>query len=192
MEGEGAWGAARSGEESRGEGACGAGAEEGLEMLRGRCGCNFIFKPCNDWRRYIRPIYGDHVRSADLPILSLTRRFIFLYIRLYTKYNASMRVYTLYIRSIVLKNRCQSVISKYHECMYVHGVPSPLPPPCVRVCVSRCNLLLHDVANLAHAPTLLSPANFYCLFYCPPSSFYFSLYPLRLVFPIWISTSGRV
>lgn len=58
-----------------GGGEC-ARDREGLEMLRGRCGCNFIFKPRNDWTPiYAR--YADHVRSADLPILSLTRRFIF-------------------------------------------------------------------------------------------------------------------
>lgn len=145
------------------------------------------------YARYIRrscPIGGFANFKPHPALHFFVHPPVYIYIRNITHRCESIH-YT-YIRSIVLKNRCQSVISKYHECMYVHGVPSPLPLPCACTCtcvcvrLSRCNLPLHDVANLAHArfsnPSFLpSPANFYCLFYCPPSlPLFFTLPPLSI------------
>lgn len=155
------------------------------------------------YARYIRrscPIGGFANFKPHPALHFFVHPPVYIYIRNITHRCESIH-YT-YIRSIVLKNRCQSVISKYHECMYVHGVPSPLPPPCACTCtcvcvrLSRCNLPLHDVANLAHArfsnPSFLpSPANFYCLFYCPPSLPLFFLRSLLFLF-FFVSASSRI
>lgn len=150
------------------------------------------------YARYIRrscPIGGFANFKPHPALHFFVHPPVYIYIRNITHRCESIH-YT-YIRSIVLKNRCQSVISKYHECMYVHGVPSPLPPPCACTCtcvtmqptLARCSQpctrsflqpFLPSFSRQLLLPLLLPPV---------PSSFF--LRSLLFLF-FFVSASSRI
>lgn len=106
--------------------------------------------------------------------------------------------YTVRVRSIVLKNRCQPVISKYHECMSYTvclRLPSPLchdATPCTNQrCSQRCctrsflQPFLPSFSRQLLLPLLLLPPPSLPFFFFLRSLFLFLfVYPLCRIFPI--------